>query len=41
VCPFTLNGWPDLGGVESQLASNGTTVFAAVNNLPWRYKARA
>jgi outer membrane protein assembly factor BamB/plastocyanin len=27
----------DLGGIESQLASNGTTVFAAVNNLPWRY----
>jgi outer membrane protein assembly factor BamB/predicted lipoprotein with Yx(FWY)xxD motif len=30
----------DLGGVESQLASNGTTVFAAVNNLPWRYKSQ-
>src|SRR3984885_14764108 len=24
----------DLGGIESPLASNGTTVFAAVNNLP-------
>ena len=24
----------DLGGIESQLATNGTTVFAAVNNLP-------
>ena len=30
----------DLGGVESQLASNGTTLFAAVNNLPWRYKSQ-
>ncbi len=30
----------DLGGVESQLASNGTTVFAAVNNLPWTYKSQ-
>ena len=30
----------DLGGVESQLASNGTTVFAAVNNLPWRYRSQ-
>ena len=30
----------DLGGVESQLASNGTTVFAAVNNLPWKYKSQ-
>jgi outer membrane protein assembly factor BamB len=30
----------DLGGVESQLASNGTTAFAAVNNLPWRYKSQ-
>ncbi|HUE27102.1 MAG TPA: PQQ-binding-like beta-propeller repeat protein [Solirubrobacteraceae bacterium] len=30
----------DLGGIESQLASNGTTVFAAVNNLPWRYKSQ-
>ena len=30
----------DLGGVESQLASNGTTVFAAVNNLPWTYKGQ-
>ena len=27
----------DLGGIESQLASNGTTVFAAVNNLPVTY----
>jgi outer membrane protein assembly factor BamB/plastocyanin len=30
----------DLGGIESQLASNGSTVFAAVNNLPWRYKSQ-
>jgi outer membrane protein assembly factor BamB len=30
----------DLGGVESQLASNGKTVFAAVNNLPWTYKSQ-
>jgi plastocyanin len=28
----------DLGGIESQLASNGKTVFAAVNNLAWTYK---
>jgi outer membrane protein assembly factor BamB len=27
----------DLGGVESQLASNGRTVVAAVNNLPTTY----
>jgi outer membrane protein assembly factor BamB len=27
----------DLGGIESQLASDGTTVFAAVNNLPSHY----
>jgi outer membrane protein assembly factor BamB len=27
----------DLGGIESQLASNGTIVFAAVNNLPSKY----
>jgi outer membrane protein assembly factor BamB len=30
----------DLGGVESQLASNRKTVFAAVNNLPWKYKSQ-
>ena len=30
----------DLGGVESQLASNGKTVFAAVNNLPWTYTSQ-
>jgi outer membrane protein assembly factor BamB len=30
----------DLGGIESQLASNGTTVFAAVNNLPAIYKGQ-
>lgn len=30
----------DVGGVESQLASNGTTVFAAINNLPWNYKSQ-
>jgi plastocyanin len=28
----------DLGGIESQLATNGTTVFAAVNNLAVTYK---
>jgi outer membrane protein assembly factor BamB/predicted lipoprotein with Yx(FWY)xxD motif len=27
----------DLGGIESQLASNGTTVFAGVDNLPVTY----
>jgi outer membrane protein assembly factor BamB len=27
----------DLGGIESQLASDGKTVFAAVNNLPSHY----
>jgi glucose dehydrogenase len=27
----------DLGGIESQLASNGKTVFAAVNDLPVKY----
>jgi outer membrane protein assembly factor BamB len=31
----------DLGGIESPLASNGTTVFAAVNNLPAIYKAQS
>src|SRR5258705_10690866 len=31
----------DLGGMESQLASNGTSVFAAVNNLPALYKTKA
>lgn len=30
----------DLGGIESPLASNGRTVFAAVNNLPVRYKGQ-
>ncbi|HWF54130.1 MAG TPA: PQQ-binding-like beta-propeller repeat protein [Solirubrobacteraceae bacterium] len=30
----------DLGGIESQLASNGTTVFAAVNDLAVTYKAQ-
>ena len=30
----------DLGGIESPLASNGTTVFAAVNNLPAIYKGQ-
>jgi plastocyanin len=30
----------DLGGIESQLATNGKTVFAAVNNLPTRYKGQ-
>ncbi len=27
----------DLGGIESQLASDGKTVYAAVNNLPSHY----
>ncbi len=31
----------DLGGIESQLATNGTTVFAAVNNLPATYNGPA
>jgi alcohol dehydrogenase (cytochrome c) len=31
----------DVGGIESQLASNGTTVFAAVNNLPATYSGPA
>jgi outer membrane protein assembly factor BamB len=31
----------DTGGIESQLASNGTTVFAAINNLPVAYSAPA
>jgi outer membrane protein assembly factor BamB len=30
----------DLGGIESQLATNGKTVFAAVNNLPTTYKGQ-
>jgi outer membrane protein assembly factor BamB len=30
----------DLGGIESQLATNGTTVFAAVNNLATTYKGQ-
>jgi outer membrane protein assembly factor BamB len=30
----------DLGGMESQLATNGKTVFAAVNNLPTTYKGQ-
>jgi alcohol dehydrogenase (cytochrome c) len=30
----------NFGGVESQLASNGTTVFAAVNNLSSTYSAQ-
>ena len=30
-----------LGGVESQLASNGKTVFAAVNNLAVKYNGKA
>jgi outer membrane protein assembly factor BamB len=29
----------DLGGIESQLASDGKTVFAAVNNLPSHYSS--
>jgi predicted lipoprotein with Yx(FWY)xxD motif len=31
----------DVGGIESQLATNGTTVFAAVNNLPATYSGQA
>ena len=31
----------DFGGIESQLASNGTTVFAAVNNLAETYSGPA
>ena len=31
----------DFGGIESQLATNGTTVFAAVNNLPVTYTGPA
>ncbi len=30
----------DLGGIESQLATNGKTVFAAVNNLATTYKGQ-
>jgi outer membrane protein assembly factor BamB/plastocyanin len=30
----------DLGGIESSLASNGNTVFAAVNNLAVKYKGQ-
>jgi outer membrane protein assembly factor BamB/plastocyanin len=30
----------DLGGIESQLASDGKTVFAAVNNLAWTYTSQ-
>jgi outer membrane protein assembly factor BamB len=30
----------DLGGIESPLATNGKTVFAAVNNLPTTYKGQ-
>jgi outer membrane protein assembly factor BamB/plastocyanin len=31
----------DLGGIESQLASNGKTVFAAVNNLAVKFKGQS
>jgi outer membrane protein assembly factor BamB/predicted lipoprotein with Yx(FWY)xxD motif len=31
----------DFGGIESPLASNGTTVFAAVNNFPVKYTGPA
>ena len=31
----------DLGGVESQLATNGKTVFAAINNLAVKYKGQS
>jgi outer membrane protein assembly factor BamB/plastocyanin len=30
----------ELGGIESQLASDGTTVYAAVNNLATKYKSQ-
>ena len=32
-----IAGGRDLGGVESQLATNGTTLFAAVNDMPVKY----
>jgi outer membrane protein assembly factor BamB len=31
----------DLGGIESQLASDGTTVYAAVNNLAVKFKGQS
>jgi alcohol dehydrogenase (cytochrome c) len=31
----------DLGGVESQLASNGSTVFAAINDMPVKYTGQS
>ena len=31
----------DLGGIESQIATNGSTVFAAANNLPAHYKKQS
>ncbi len=31
----------DLGGVESQLATNGKTVFVAINNLAVKYKGQS
>jgi outer membrane protein assembly factor BamB/plastocyanin len=38
--PLTLEPG-DLGGIESPLASNGTTVYAAVNNLAVKYKSQS
>jgi outer membrane protein assembly factor BamB/plastocyanin len=37
--PLTLEPG-DLGGIESPLASNGTTVYAAINNLAVKYKSQ-
>lgn len=31
----------DLGGIESQLADNGSTVFAAINDLPVKYTGQS
>ncbi|HEX4187671.1 MAG TPA: PQQ-binding-like beta-propeller repeat protein, partial [Solirubrobacteraceae bacterium] len=38
--PLTLEPG-DLGGIESPLASNGATVYAAVNNLAVKYKSQS
>jgi outer membrane protein assembly factor BamB len=38
---FPITAEPgDLGGIESQLASNGTRVFAAINDLAVKYTAK-
>ena len=37
----TITTWPGvLGGIESQLASNGKTVFAAINDLPTKWNSK-